>query len=94
MFLQASVILLTRGLPQCMLEYPPPPGPGPPGNRPPTAQSMLEDTVNVRAVRILLECNLVNKKFAFDSLTIGSLTCNVTTGRERLIRTRLIRSSA
>ena len=39
----------------------------PPGSRhpreqtPPPAQSMLGDMVNARAVRILLECNLVDK---------------------------------
>ena len=37
-----------EGLPQCMLGYHPPP-----------EQSMLGDTVNERAVRILLECILV-----------------------------------
>ena len=57
------------GLPQCMMGYHPPtrhpprpgtpPGPGPPRTRHPPAQSMLGDTVNARAVRILLECNLV-----------------------------------
>ena len=31
----------------------------PPGSRHPPVQSMLGDTVNTRAVRILLECNLV-----------------------------------
>ena len=36
-----------------MLGYPPP------GAGTPPAQSMLGDTVNARAVRILLECNLV-----------------------------------
>ena len=35
----------------------------------PPAQSMLGDTVNARAVRILLECNLV-----YNCLTAGSLT--------------------
>ena len=47
--------------------HPQPPGPGrpptqvhPPGpGTPPMEQSRLGDTVNVRAVRILLECNLV-----------------------------------
>ena len=64
------------GLPQCILGYPPPqgqtpprpPGPGtparlgtPPEQTPPLReQSMLGDTVNERAVRILLECNLVD----------------------------------
>ena len=49
MFSQACVILFTGGgLPQCMVGYHPPP-----------VQSMLGDTVNARAVRILLECNLV-----------------------------------
>ena len=39
----------------------PPPGPGtPPGNRYTPLQSMLGDTVNAWAVRILLECNHVN----------------------------------
>ena len=37
----------------------PPPGADPPGAGTPPAQSMLGDTVNARAVRILLECNLV-----------------------------------
>ena len=40
----------------------PPPGsrhPHPPGSRHPPEHSMLGDTVNARAVRILLECNLV-----------------------------------
>ena len=75
-FSQASVILLTGGggLPQCMLGYHPtprtrdqvpPPRSRPPGSRhtPPPAQSMLGDTVNARAVRILLECNLVSSEF-------------------------------
>ena len=44
------------GLPQCMLGYHHPPGPG--AHTPPE-QSMLGDTVNARAVRILLECYLV-----------------------------------
>ena len=34
-------------------------GVDPPGTRHPLAQSMLGGTVNARAVRILLECNLV-----------------------------------
>ena len=49
------------------IPYPPgpgppqaPPGPGTPQTRHPPAQCMLGDTVNKRAVRILLECNLVN----------------------------------
>ena len=41
------------GLPQCMLGY------HPSGTDTPPAQNMLGDTVNVRAVRILLECNLI-----------------------------------
>ena len=36
-----------------------PPELAPPRSRPPPLQSMLGDTVNARAVRILLECNLV-----------------------------------
>ena len=38
----------------------------PPGSRhPPPVQSMLEDTVNAREVRILLECNLVIYKLSY-----------------------------
>ena len=37
----------------------PPCNQAPPGTRNPPEQSMLGDTVNERAVRILLECNLV-----------------------------------
>ena len=73
MFSQASVILLMGGcLPQCMLGYTPFPRTDTPqeqtplpGSRHPlpsrhhSPQSMLGDTVNARAVRILLECNLV-----------------------------------
>ena len=69
MFLQASVILSTGG----GSTWPgTPPGPGtppwdqvhpldqaPPQTTTPPAQSMLGDTVNARAVRILLECILV-----------------------------------
>ena len=43
---------------------PPPPDQAPPRSRPlppPPEQCMLEDAVNERAVRILLECNLVVK---------------------------------
>ena len=55
------------GLPQCMLGYHPPaadpPQAGtPPWSRPPRSRHpppMLGDTVNARAVSILLECNLV-----------------------------------
>ena len=38
--------------------------PTPPGADTPPAQSMLGDTVNARAVRILLECKLVHFVFA------------------------------
>ena len=59
------MILLTGGcLPQCILaswETPPAEQTPPPGSRHPPVQSMLGDTVNARAVRILLECNLVDK---------------------------------
>ena len=79
-FLQASVILstggeyLTRYTPQDQVPPPQtrhPPGPArqTPGTRytptPPPAQSMLGDTVNARAVRIL-ECNLVFLFFSQD----------------------------
>ena len=39
--------------------YTPPDQVHPPDHVPPPVQSMLGDTVNTRAVRILLECNLV-----------------------------------
>ena len=43
-----------------------PPRPGTPlGSRPPPAQCMLGDTVNKRAVYILLECNLVKLIFEY-----------------------------
>ena len=55
MFLHVSVILFTAG------SAPLHAGLHPPGTRgrPPPAQCMLGDTGNKRAVRILLECNLV-----------------------------------
>ena len=73
MFLQASVILLTGGGSASVHAGTPPreqipqtrhpPRADPPGQAPPSPQemqqSMLGDTVNARAVRILLECNLV-----------------------------------
>ena len=65
MFLQLSVILFTRGKGVCFSacwDTPPPlraDTPPPPRSRHPPAQCMLGDTVNKRAVCILLECNLV-----------------------------------
>ena len=65
-----TVCLSTGGcLPQCMLEYPPPPrGPDthpreqtPPWDQAPPPGSRLQHTVNERPVRILLECILVLK---------------------------------
>ena len=54
------------GLPQCMLGYHPPGSRHPLRSRhPPPEQTMLGDTVNARAVRILLECNLVLKMYLF-----------------------------
>ena len=46
---------------------PPPPGADPRDQAPPQEQSMLGDTVNERAVRILLECILVEIIFTFSS---------------------------
>ena len=46
------------GLPQCMLGYHPPWKQAPSQSRHPPAQCMLGDTVNKRAVCILLECNI------------------------------------
>ena len=43
----------------------PRPGTAPPGYTPSLVQSMLGDTVNARAVRILLECNLVHMNSTF-----------------------------
>ena len=69
MFLHVCVILFTGGdLPQCMLGNPPSPGKAdpPPARRPPLArrsppvQCMLGDTVNKRAVCILLEKNKIS----------------------------------
>ena len=65
MFLHVSVILFTG---QGSDTHPPdrhPPGRHPPGQTPPPRQtpplrSACWDTVNKRAVRILLECNLVH----------------------------------
>ena len=54
-------------------QTPPSPGtrhPLPRDQTHPTPQSMLGDTVNTRAVRILLECNLVSLFFKNISLTI------------------------
>ena len=68
MFLHVSVILLTGGLPQCMLGYHPP-GQTPQEQTPQRADthpgadtppgSRLRHTVNERSVRILQECILV-----------------------------------
>ena len=64
MFLQAPVILLTgEGLPQCMLGYHPPGADTPLEQTPPGADttpgSRQPPRADTRAVRILLECNLV-----------------------------------
>ena len=64
MFLQESVILLTGGVSASVHAGIHPPGADPPRSRHPLEQtpppkSMLGDTVNAWAVRILLECNLV-----------------------------------
>ena len=75
-FLHLFVILFTGGgLPQCMLGYHPP---GPGAHTPP-AQSMLGDTVNARAVRILLECYLVFYKLCklcFIKTIVDRAVCN------------------
>ena len=67
MFLHLSVshsVHKGRGLPQCMLGYHPTPGKAdhsgketPRARQIPPAQCMLVDTVNKRAICILLECN-------------------------------------
>ena len=78
------ILLTGGCLPQCMLGYHTPreqtptrsrhppwkQTPPPPGSRchPPPVQSMLGDTVNARAIRILLECNLVKYEVYFDNL--------------------------
>ena len=77
------------GTPQTMHprdQAPPSPGPGsPPPPRPgtPPVESMLGDAVNARAVRILLECNLVLKcchvlKILFPSF-VGKTLINIHT---------------
>ena len=53
-----------------------PPGADTPGSRHPPPQSMLGDTVNARAVRILLECNLVYR-FALTCPEIAFLLLGV-----------------
>ena len=50
-------------LPQCMLGYTPQEQTPPLGADTPSAQCMLGDTGNKRAVRILLECILVESSF-------------------------------
>ena len=72
MFLHVSVIPFTGGgLPQCMLGYLPswqgrtPVKETPPARQTPPAQCMLGDTVNKRAVSILLECNSCFKCFQY-----------------------------
>ena len=64
-------ILLTGGG-STMTRYTPPDQVHPP------AQSMLGDTVNTRAVRILLECILVYKYHSIDSLA-RAMICGVQT---------------
>ena len=56
------------GLSHCMLRYPLPtqgPEAGTPQEQTPLAQCMLGDTGNKRAVRILLECNIVFFEFCY-----------------------------
>ena len=82
-FSQASVILFTgEDSASVHAGIPSPPGPGAPQDQaPPTprAQSMLGDTVNARAVRILLECNFVSNLSAHSFLAtdshLGSYYC-------------------
>ena len=57
MFSQACVILFTGGLSASVHARIHPAGAD---TNSPTPQSMLGDTVNARAFRILLECNLVS----------------------------------
>ena len=64
MFLQASVIMLTKGSASVHAGIPPPgrrpPGRRPPGKEaPPRKEAPTWDTVHERLVRILLECILV-----------------------------------
>ena len=62
-FSQASVILFTGGSASKHAGIPHPSGPGTtpgPGRHPSPEQRILGDTVNERAVCILLECNLVS----------------------------------
>ena len=77
MFLQLSVILFTGGSASVHAGIPSPPGPA----RPPPGQwCMLGDTVNKRAVCILLECNLVSCNFLSSK---GSFTSNKSRNRKR-----------
>ena len=83
-FLHLSVILFTGGSASVhsgistQEQTPPPPGPGTPRSRrspplraDPSMQCMLGDTVNKRAVCILLECNLVGSVFAFTQCLVS-----------------------
>ena len=55
---------------------PPPPGPGTPPLQVPPKQCMLGDTGNKRAVRILLECILVQFTLKIKSTLFGKLVEN------------------
>ena len=79
---QACVILFKGGVSASVHAGIPPPeqtppgadSPGadtPPGADIPPTQSMMGDTVNARAVRILLECNLVPFKILFLSISLS-----------------------
>ena len=70
MFSQACVILFTGGSASVHAGIPPPGADTLLGADIPPAQSMLGDTVNVWAVHILLECNLVSLMFAATAVAV------------------------
>ena len=57
------------------------PGPGTLQSRHPPEQSMLGDTVNELAVRILLECNLVGNNITLDTRRLDALNLTSESGK-------------
>ena len=83
--------MLHWGLPKCMLGYTPPGADTPPPETrhapqtdTPPAQCMLENTVNKRAVRILLECDLVQNEIECYVLIILRNECLLAKAKSRV----------
>ena len=71
------------GIPPPRTRHPPQQDQASPRTRPPTPQeqSMLGDTVNERAVRILLECNLVGNNITLDTRRLDALNLTSESGK-------------